>query len=95
MGVGALLLVDPRQLMVRTHVGRFGDSTHGTILPEPFLDVLVVILSSLKKISDGLHLWPRVARAHVMAERPQNSVDLREKISVITAYCIVQAIGLR
>lgn len=39
------------------------------VLPEAFLGV-DVILSLLENISDGLHVWPEVVRAHVMAELP-------------------------
>jgi adenylosuccinate lyase len=39
------------------------------ILPEAFLGT-DVILSLLENISDGLHVWPEVIRAHVMAELP-------------------------
>lgn len=39
------------------------------ILPEGFLGV-DVILNLLENISDGLHVWPNVVRAHVMAELP-------------------------
>lgn len=39
------------------------------ILPEGFLAV-DVILNLLENISDGLHVWPEVVRAHVMAELP-------------------------
>lgn len=39
------------------------------ILPEAFLGT-DVILSLLSNISDGLHVWPEVVRAHVMAELP-------------------------
>jgi len=39
------------------------------ILPEGFLAVDVV-LNLLENITDGLHVWPEVIRAHVMAELP-------------------------
>jgi adenylosuccinate lyase len=39
------------------------------ILPEGFLAV-DVILNLLENIGDGLHVWPEVVRAHVMAELP-------------------------
>ena len=39
------------------------------VLPEGFLAV-DVILNLLENISDGLHVWPEVVRAHVMAELP-------------------------
>ena len=39
------------------------------ILPEAFLGT-DVILSLLENISDGLHVWPEVVRAHVMSELP-------------------------
>lgn len=39
------------------------------VLPEAFLGV-DVILSLLENISDGLHVWPEVVRAQVMAELP-------------------------
>ena len=39
------------------------------ILPEAFL-ATDVILTLLENISDGLHVWPEVVRAHVMAELP-------------------------
>jgi len=39
------------------------------ILPEAFLGT-DVILGLLDNISDGLHVWPEVVRAHVMAELP-------------------------
>jgi adenylosuccinate lyase len=38
-------------------------------LPEAFLAV-DVILNLLENISDGLHVWPEVVRAHCMAELP-------------------------
>jgi adenylosuccinate lyase len=39
------------------------------ILPEGFLAVDVV-LNLLANIGDGLHVWPNVVKAHVMAELP-------------------------
>jgi len=39
------------------------------LLPEAFLGT-DVILSLLDNISDGLHVWPEVVKAHVMAELP-------------------------
>lgn len=39
------------------------------VLPEAFLAV-DVCLNTLHNISDGLHVWPEVVRAHVMAELP-------------------------
>merc|ERR1712157_378036 len=39
------------------------------VLPEGFLAV-DVILNLLSNIGDGLHVWPNVVRAHVMAELP-------------------------
>jgi adenylosuccinate lyase len=39
------------------------------ILPEAFL-ATDVILTLLENISDGLHVWPNVVRAHVLAELP-------------------------
>lgn len=39
------------------------------VLPEGFLAV-DVILNLLSNIGDGLHVWPSVVRAHVMAELP-------------------------
>ncbi len=39
------------------------------ILPEGFLAV-DVILTTLANIADGLHVWPNVINAHVMAELP-------------------------
>jgi adenylosuccinate lyase len=39
------------------------------ILPEAFLGT-DVILSLLENITDGLHVWPEVVRAHAMAELP-------------------------
>jgi len=39
------------------------------VLPEGFLAV-DVILNLLSNIGDGLHVWPNVIRAHVMAELP-------------------------
>lgn len=39
------------------------------VLPEGFLAVDVV-LNLLANISDGLHVWPNVIKAHVMAELP-------------------------
>lgn len=39
------------------------------ILPEAFLGT-DVILGLLENISDGLHVWPEVVRAHTMAELP-------------------------
>lgn len=39
------------------------------ILPEAFLGC-DVILNLLENISDGLHVWPEVIKAHVMAELP-------------------------
>jgi adenylosuccinate lyase len=39
------------------------------ILPEAFLGT-DVILTLLENISDGLHVWPEVVRAHTMAELP-------------------------
>jgi adenylosuccinate lyase len=39
------------------------------VLPEGFLAV-DVILNLLSNIADGLHVWPQVVRAHVMAELP-------------------------
>ena len=39
------------------------------ILPEAFLGV-DVILTLLDNISDGLHVWPEVVKAHVLAELP-------------------------
>jgi adenylosuccinate lyase len=39
------------------------------VIPEGFLAV-DVILNLLENISDGLHVWPQVVRAHVMAELP-------------------------
>lgn len=39
------------------------------ILPEAFLGT-DVILSLLENISDGLHVWPEVVKAHVLAELP-------------------------
>lgn len=39
------------------------------ILPEAFLGT-DVILSLVENISDGLHVWPEVIRAHTMAELP-------------------------
>jgi len=39
------------------------------ILPEGFLAV-DVILNLIANISDGLHVWPNVIRAHAMAELP-------------------------
>merc|ERR1719148_567963 len=39
------------------------------VLPEGFLAV-DVILNLLSNIADGLHVWPNVVRAHVMAELP-------------------------
>jgi adenylosuccinate lyase len=39
------------------------------ILPEGFL-AADVILNLLANISDGLHVWPNVVKAHAMAELP-------------------------
>jgi adenylosuccinate lyase len=39
------------------------------VLPEAFL-ATDVILNLLDNISDGLHVWPNVIRAHVLAELP-------------------------
>lgn len=39
------------------------------LLPEAFLGT-DVILNLLENISDGLHVWPEVVKAHVMAELP-------------------------
>jgi hypothetical protein len=39
------------------------------ILPEGFLAV-DVILNLVANIGDGLHVWPNVIRAHIMAELP-------------------------
>jgi adenylosuccinate lyase len=45
------------------------------ILPEGFLAV-DVILNLLTNISDGLHVWPNVIKAHVMAELPFMSTEV-------------------
>jgi len=44
-------------------------------LPEGFLAV-DVILNLLSNIGDGLHVWPNVIRAHVMAELPFMSTEV-------------------
>jgi len=45
------------------------------ILPEGFLAV-DVILTLLANIADGLHVWPEVVKAHVMAELPFMSTEV-------------------
>ncbi len=45
------------------------------VLPEGFLAV-DVILNLLANISDGLHVWPEVVKAHVMAELPFMSTEV-------------------
>jgi len=45
------------------------------ILPEGFLAV-DVILTLLQNIGDGLHVWPNVVKAHVMAELPFMSTEV-------------------
>merc|ERR1719223_1040767 len=45
------------------------------ILPEGFLAV-DVILTLLQNIGDGLHVWPEVVKAHVMAELPFMSTEV-------------------
>jgi adenylosuccinate lyase len=44
-------------------------------LPEGFLAV-DVILNLLSNIADGLHVWPNVVKAHVMAELPFMSTEV-------------------
>ena len=45
------------------------------ILPEGFL-ATDVILTMLSNIGDGLHVWPNVVKAHVMAELPFMSTEV-------------------
>jgi adenylosuccinate lyase len=45
------------------------------VLPEGFLAV-DVILNLLSNIADGLHVWPNVVKAHVMAELPFMSTEV-------------------
>ena len=45
------------------------------ILPEGFL-ATDVILNLLQNIADGLHVWPNVVKAHVMAELPFMSTEV-------------------
>mmetsp|Transcript_25394 Transcript_25394/g.37970 ORF Transcript_25394/g.37970 Transcript_25394/m.37970 type:complete len:557 (-) Transcript_25394:199-1869(-) len=45
------------------------------VLPEGFLAV-DVILNLLANIADGLHVWPNVVKAHVMAELPFMSTEV-------------------
>ena len=45
------------------------------IIPEAFL-ATDVILTVLKDVTDGLHVWPMVVRSHVMAELPFMATEI-------------------
>lgn len=61
--------------MAHTHANQWFERTlddsaiRRIVTPEAFL-ATDVILNLLDNISDGLHVWPEVVRAHVMAELP-------------------------
>lgn len=63
------------QTAAHTHANQWFERTlddsavRRVILPEAFLGVDVV-LTTLRDVSDGLHVWPNVVAAHVAAELP-------------------------
>jgi adenylosuccinate lyase len=57
------------------------------ILPEGFL-ATDVVLNLLTNIADGLHVWPNVVKAHVMAELPFMAT---ENIIMECKYCLIAA----
>ena len=77
------------QAAANTHANQWFERTlddsaiRRIVLPEGFLAV-DVILNLLSNISDGLHVWPNVVRAHAMAELPFMATEV---ILMECKYC--------